>query len=156
MSSIENSKRNYLPPCVLNFIAVRVLIRVVILLQVGLQKEHFVDLERYLFFIWKEFYQFHFYSYLKKVCSQGQCISSALAQVTDCPFGDGSVPQNFFLSFPPQEMTCSVFLAWVATQNYAIEAFCVDPYIGSLCCQSCKSVFFYKSILIYKTSFLIK
>jgi hypothetical protein len=93
--------------------------------------------------------------YFLKVCLQGQCVSSALAQITDCPAGENLISRADFGFLPSQEMTCSAFFVWASTQPYSIEVFCMtNSSLSRKCCQICKSsfycYFFFFRKIIYK------
>lgn len=76
----------------------------------------------------------------KKICVQGVCTNSPLAPIDTCPLGDSVVYElQIGLQLPSPYMSCSGVFDIIIRAGMPISAFCSDPTIGGLCCQSCKS-----------------
>ncbi|CAF0761292.1 unnamed protein product [Brachionus calyciflorus] len=72
-----------------------------------------------------------------KICHNGQCISSNLNQVNECPFGDRFVPNGTLndLTYASSYLKCPDFLNLLHNNTKAV--FCRSQEGKKFCCQSC-------------------
>ena len=75
------------------------------------------------------------------MCLNGVCKSSTLAPVSPCPFGDDMINQDsatiYGITLPSYLATCKQGMIAAQQVNINAATFCV--YLGSTCCQSCRS-----------------
>jgi hypothetical protein len=70
-------------------------------------------------------------------------VSSSLAPIKDCIFGDGLVTSStlttFIISLPMPQMKCQLVLDYISSLNQFPGTLCGDPGFRRSCCDTCKS-----------------
>ena len=84
-------------------------------------------------------------------------MSSSLAPMKDCIFGDGLVTSStlttFIISLPMPQMKCQSVLDYISSLNQFPGTLCGDPGFRRSCCDTCKSK---KKILSFEFHFQIR